>query len=271
MKVVRTPAERTIRMDGVDISVMTTGPDGGVPLVLISGLGTSMHSWAALRAGLSDRRRVVMFDLPDNLRRGAAPVRMRGQARRVSRLLESMGIDRADVLGYSWGGALAQQLVLDDPERVRGVVLAATNYGLGSLPVAPGPLLRLLTGRARSGESLAGYLSMLWPGATGPGGASVAVYAQQLYAFSWWSSVFRLRSVRHPTLVVAGDQDPLIPVCTTRTLGRAIPGARITVLRDAGHSFLLFDRAEEASRVVEAFLQTLDDQSRRALRVAAVS
>jgi pimeloyl-ACP methyl ester carboxylesterase len=94
---------------------------------------------------------------------------------------------------------------------------------------------------------------------------------QQLYAITGWSSIFRLRSVRQPTLVLAGDQDPLIPVCTTRVLGRAIPGARVTLMRGAGHSILLFDRAGEAGRVVEEFLARLDGQSRPALSVAAVS
>lgn len=259
-----TVGARKIHVDGVDIPVAIHGPADGVPLLLINGLGARMQSWSAFRVGLGNRR-VVMFDLPDDLGRGPVPVRMSGLASRVARLLDTLDVDRADVLGYSWGGALAQQLALDAPDRVRGLVLAATNYGVGSFPVAPGPLIRLASGRSTSGETLGGFFGLLMGGTAGPesgppgsASASFASYFQQLYAFTGWSSMLRLRSVRQPTLVLAGDQDPLVPVCTTRVLCKAIPNARVEFVPDAGHSFLLFDRAADAGRVVEGFLAQLD-------------
>ena len=84
-------------------------------------------------------RRIVMFDMPGTGGSAALrwAVRMRGYAALVVRLLDELGIGRTDVLGYSWGGALAQELVHRAPDRVGGVVLAATTPGLGGQPPAP--------------------------------------------------------------------------------------------------------------------------------------
>jgi pimeloyl-ACP methyl ester carboxylesterase len=78
-------------------------------------------------------------------------------------------------------------------------------------------------------------------------------YAYQLYAASGWTSVHYLHQLSQPTLVIAGDDDRAIPVANARFLARRIPDARLHVIEDGGHAFLL-DQPETVVGVIEDFL-----------------
>ena len=267
----RRGVEQLLAVDGGTVRLVTTGPAWGTPLLMINGLGARLENWATFCDGLAERR-VIMFDLPDDSAPSGRrmPSRMRGLAIWVTHLLDELGEESTDVLGYSWGGALAQQLTLDAPHRVRRLVLAATNYGIGSWPVAVGPTLRLLARRRGVGDELRQLIGAILgtglPSGSGDGtvisGAPMGSYLRQLYAFTGWSSLAQLWSIRRPTLVIAGDQDPLIPICTTRVLAGLIPDARLEVMRGAGHLFLL-DRPAQSSAVIDDFLGC-DDRGRGA-------
>src|SRR4051794_6250899 len=107
----------------------------GPRLLLVNGIGASLEMWEPFATRFPDRQ-VVAFDFPgcgesDRIRR---PTRMRGLATLTQKLLDRLGMYNADVLGYSWGGALAQQLVHQAPHRVRRLVLVSTVPGLGGKP-----------------------------------------------------------------------------------------------------------------------------------------
>ncbi len=76
-------------------------------------------------------------------------------------------------------------------------------------------------------------------------------YLAQLYAIAGWTSVPWLRRLRQPTLVLAGDDDPIVPLVNGRILARLIPDARLHVVPGGGHLFLLEDPAAVAARVSE--------------------
>lgn len=257
------PSTTSIKIDGSRFHVMVDG-SRGTPLLLINGLGADLQSWSAFAAALGNRR-VVMFDLPDDC--SLPPVRMPGQARRIGRVLDALGIDQVHVLGYSWGGALAQQFAKDMPSRVRSLVLVATNVGVGSAPLSPGPMLRLVAGRSKSEETLSGFTDLLLgrsvrrKGRRSPAGwvSNSASYVQQLFAFVGWSSVPWLYRLASPTLIIVGDQDPLVPVCTARLLRHSIRGSHLSVLTGAGHSFMLTPRATEAAALVQDFLAVVEE------------
>ena len=268
------PDQRTIRF--VDI-----GPDGvqmrtsvrgfGPPLLLITGIGASLDLGAPFERELAARGlQVISFDAPGigQSTPYSWPRRMPGIARTVEGMLDALSYQRVDVLGVSLGGVIAQQLAHQAPARVRRLVLAATGPGLGGVPGSPRVLLSLATprryyqpdyyrriaGRVYGGAArrdpdalLHGSLARFTERPTLPG------YLGQLYAISGWTSMPWLRSLRQQTLVLAGDDDPIVPLINGRILARCIPHAQLHIVRHGGHLFLLESPAEIAA-LVAAFL-----------------
>jgi pimeloyl-ACP methyl ester carboxylesterase len=118
----------------------------GEPLLLINGLGANTDMWAPLAGHFPDRR-VLLFDAPGAGRSSTPhyPVTVGELSELAVAVLDNRGVETADVLGYSYGGAVAQQLAFEAPERIRRLVLAATNYGVGSLLGSPQAMFILST------------------------------------------------------------------------------------------------------------------------------
>jgi pimeloyl-ACP methyl ester carboxylesterase len=183
-------------------------------------------------------------------------------------VLDALGIERADVLGVSFGGLVAQEIGRIAPDRVGRLVLAATAPGLGGVPGRTSALVHLVTPwrywspayTARFAASLYGGQARRDPGLR----ASMPMrferppswygYATQLFAVWGWTSLPWLHRLRMPVLVVNGDDDPIIRVVNGRILARLIRGARLVVPPGGGHLFLL-DEADVAARIVDDFLR----------------
>ena len=277
---VRSPDPATIRFVDVDgVRLRTSVRGSGPPLLVITGLGASLDVGEPFEHELGRRGvQVVSFDAPGV---GGStgyvwPRRMRGVARTVRKMVEALGHDRIDVLGVSLGGAVAQQLAYHAPNLVRRLVLAATGPGLGGVPGSPTALLALATprryhepeyhrrvagrvygGLARSDPDL--LLRGSVAGSVRP--AELRGYLGQLYAVPGWSSLPWLHRLRQPTLVLAGDDDPIVPSVNGRILARCIPGARLHVVRGGGHLFLL-ERPSEMATLVADFVVGAGDRSR---------
>ncbi len=216
-------------------------------------------------------RQTIAFDAPgtgesDPPRR---PLRMRGLADVAARLVDQLGYAKVDVLGVSFGGAVAQQLAFQAPERVGRLVLAATACGVGAVPGSPlalailltplryysRPYLRLVAPYLYGGEARRGTRASRQALAAFERRPSIGGYLGQMAAITGWSSLPFLRRIRQPTLVIAGDDDPIVRLVNGRILARLIPDARLHVVRGGGHLFLL-DRAQEAADVIQEFLTT---------------
>ena len=242
----------------------------GPPLVLLNGIGGHVGMWEPLVRELAGTRRLIMFDAPGagdsaDIRR---PSRMPGLAALVVGVLDGLGLNRVDVLGYSWGGALAQQVAKDAHRRVRRLVLVATVPGVGGVP----PPLRVATtmlsprrfstpersweaagriygGDYRPGSPVRGSALRLWnrqpPSALG--------YGQQLFAIAGWTSLPWLHQVRARTLIISGDDDPLVPTMNARLMAALIRRSTLHTVRGGGHLWLL-DHAAESATVIERFL-----------------
>jgi len=241
----------------------------GPPLLLITGIGAHLDMWAPFAAHAGERE-LVAFDPPGAglSQRPTLPLRMSGLAHVVTEMLDVLGLDRVDVLGYSFGGGLAQELAYRAPERVRRLVLCATAPGLGGSPPRPMAAL-MLASPARyyhprllelSVAHIAGGRTAREPGALDRHAAerllhppSPIGYAYQLYAVAGWSSLPWLRRVPHRTLVVSGEDDPAVPLRNGRLLAGRLPDARLHVVPGGGHLFLL-DEPENAAPVIRAFL-----------------
>lgn len=256
------PRLRQVVVNGVALRVGTHGE--GPPLLLINGIGANIEMWEPLASQLPGRR-LLMFDFPGT---GASaplprPMRMRSLASMLERLLDQLGFASCDVVGYSWGGTLAQQLVHQAPDRIRSLVLAATTPGLGGRSPAPWVVAAMSTPLRYYSPA---YLRLVAPVIFGSRvrqnpthvrarralPPTMRGYGHQLYALAGWSSRPWLRTVRTPTLVLSGQGDPLVPSSNARILARTIPGARLQEL-PGGHLFLL-QNPDAAAAAIAAFL-----------------
>jgi poly(3-hydroxyalkanoate) depolymerase len=241
----------------------------GRPLVLITGIGANLEMWRPFER-LVRGREVVAFDPPGAgaSQRPRRPLRMAGLARVVVSLLDALGLDEVDLLGHSFGGGLAQELARRAPGRVRRLILCATAPGLGGVPPRPYPAL-LLASPARYYH--AGFLRATVPRMAGGRTArdpaqldhqaaarlarppDALGYAFQLYAAAGWTSLLWLHQIAQPTLIVAGDDDPVIPLANARLMAWRMPAARLLVVEGGGH-LLLLDQPETVVHEIHAFL-----------------
>ena len=259
---------RTVQVGEVRIRTSVRG--SGRPLLLVTGLGASLELAEPFERELAARgRQVISFDAPGigGSTPYRSPRRMPGLVRTITGMLDALGYDEVDVFGVSLGGVVAQQLAKQAPHRVRGLVLAATAPGVGGMPGAPSALLHLTTPRRyrdpehylRIAGNIYGGMARTDPrrllrtvvGRVRP--PSAIGYLGQLYAITGWSSMPWLHTLRQPTLVISGDDDPIIPLINGRILAWRIPDATLHVVRGGGHLFIL-ERPADIAGLVTSFL-----------------
>ena len=273
---------RYVTVDGGRVRVSVTpdeglgagagsGPATAPPLLLITGLGAGLELAGPLEAQLNRRGvRTISYDAPGV---GEStpyiwPRRMSGVARTAEHLLDALGVDTVDVLGVSLGGGVAQQLAHQAPDRVRRLVLAATGPGMAGVPGSPLVLWRLTSPRRyhqpdyyrRIAGTLYGGIARTDPDALLHGSLARFThrptawgYASQLYSIAGWTSVTWLGRLRQPTLVLAGDDDPIVPLANGRILARMITDTRLHIVRGGGHLFLL-EQPSEVAGIITDFL-----------------
>ncbi|HET9770303.1 MAG TPA: alpha/beta fold hydrolase [Acidimicrobiia bacterium] len=237
------------------------------PLLLCNGIGAPIEMWSPFRDPLG--RPSIAFDAPGVGESSVplVPPTMAGVARMVLGALDHFDVPTVDVLGVSWGGALAQELAYRGGSRVRRLVLCATMAGGAPIPGDPKVLAILATPLRYWSPS---YLDRVAPALYGPDvvgnpemmahqrrarftrAPSGRGYVWQMLALRRFASVLWLHRLRQETLVLAGDSDPIIPVANGRILANRIPRARLEVV-EGGHLFLL-THAEEMAARVNAFL-----------------
>ena len=186
----------------------------------------------------------------------------------LGRVLTKLGLGVVDVLGLSWGGALAQQFAFQNPRRCRRLVLVATGTGALMVPAHPRVLAKMLTPRRFADPDYAASIAGDLYGGTARGhGGDVANifrtqlragskvgYLHQLLAGSVWTSLFALPAIRQATLVVAGTDDPIIPMANAHIMTRLLPHA--TLHQHAGGHIDLVTNAAKLAPVIDEFLQS---------------
>jgi poly(3-hydroxyalkanoate) depolymerase len=217
---------------------------------------------------LDPRRGVIRFDMP-GIGGSPAPVfpyHLGTSAPLLAGLLDQLGYQQADVLGISWGGGLAQQFALSRPDRVRRLVLVATGPGALMVPGHPRALMRMLTPRRHRDPGYAARIAGELYGGSARKDPALARdllhattrlgpargYYYQLISSTGWTSLPQLPRLRPPTLILAGDDDPIIPLVNARILHRLIPRSELHIYH-GGHLELVAD-AERIAPAVEAFL-----------------
>ena len=228
----------------------------GEPVLMITGLGLSGGAWWRTVPVLSRSLRVITFD-----NRGVGRSRSRlhsytteAMADDAASVLDAAGVERAHVYGFSLGGMVAQQLALRHRERVRSIVLGATQAG-GPRAVRPSPEV-IAFFRRRSSLSAEDAASASVPFNYGPicrrdHGDRIAedirrrlehpfreqAYRAQMVAAALHNCHRRLERIEAPTLVVHGSEDRIVPVANAEILAERIPHAELRILEQAGHLY----------------------------------
>ena len=262
---------RSISVGGQQLRVaVREGQPDQVPLLLINGIGASLDLLQPFVDALDPSLGVIRFDVPGvgGSPLPPAPYSFTGLCRLITRMLSVLGHDSVDVLGISWGGGVAQHFAAFQRARCRRLVLVSTGTGALMVPASPRVLMRMVTPRRyldpgyleRSAPSLYGGSAR-----TDPARVSAAMHAHlrvgaprgylyQLTAGAGWTSVPFLPLLRQPTLIISGDDDPIIPLVNAHLMHRLIPRSRLRIYH-GGHLGLITEAAELAP-VVQEFLAT---------------
>jgi poly(3-hydroxyalkanoate) depolymerase len=238
-------------------------------LLLCNGIGASLELLQPFVDAVDPRITVIRFDVPGV---GGSPLRSGGYrfstlARMLGRLLAQLGYRRFDVLGISWGGGLAQQIAFQNRRRCRRLVLVATGTGALMVPARPRVLAKMITPRRYRDPAYAAAVAAQLYGGRMRDHPELARhllhdhsrvgtrrgYRLQLFAGIGWTSLPFLPLIRQRTLILAGNDDPIIPIINARILRAGIPHARLSIYDD-GHLGLI-TRADELGPSVSAFLR----------------
>ena len=227
---------------------------GSLPLLVFNGIGMNLELLDPLARAMAPRP-VLCFDMP-GIGKSPDPVvpyTAVSMALTSAAILDRLEIPKVDVLGISWGGGIAQQFALQHRARIGKLMLAATSAGM---LMAPGnmPALTRLADPAEwtMGKALQRNLALLYNGggtgdpvslnaATPP---SPSGFLYQLAALAGWSSVPLLPLLDLPTLILAGDEDQVVPPVNSQFLHALIPGSKLRLIRGGGHLFPFSHRSE---------------------------
>jgi poly(3-hydroxyalkanoate) depolymerase len=231
----------------------------------MNGIGANLELLQPFVDALDPAIEAIRFDVPGvgGSPTPLLPYRFPALAFLVGRMLDTLGYGRVDTLGISWGGALAQQFALQHPWRCRKLVLVSTGTGALMVPGSPTVLAKLATPRRYTEP---GYMEAIAPEIYGgeidpalardfaeqmrPGDARGYMY--QMLGGAGWTSVPWLHCVRQRTLIVAGDDDRLIPAINAKMMHRLIPRSKLHIFH-GGHLGLVL-QAQELGPVIGSFL-----------------
>jgi pimeloyl-ACP methyl ester carboxylesterase len=257
------------------------GSGPGLPLLCLQHFTGTLDNWdPAVTDALAASRDIILFDNAGIGRSsGSVPQTIAGMAQHAFAFVDGLGLGVCDVLGYSLGGMVAQQMALERPSLFRRMILAGTGPRGGEdiMHLEKPTLARYfqdptLTGYTRlqklffaptatsqaAGEAFSGRLAQRSEDRDPVSGPEVA--AAQVAAFREWEHVTGdrfadLANVRQPTLVVNGVHDEMIPIRNSYWLAEHLPDAVLLVYPDSGHG-ALFQFHESFTRQVTAFLNS---------------
>lgn len=262
--------------DGLQLHVALSG--GGPPLVLLHGFTGSTETWAPLRAPLGATHATIAIDLPGHGRSSAPDEPARYGLGRfaddLARVLDTLAAERVALLGYSMGGRAALRFALRHPDRVAALVLESTSPGIAD-PVRRADRLASDIAMADSidRDGIHAFVERwerlpLWESQHALPDATRALLRAQREANQpgWLANSLRgagvgadqpvldrLSTIPAPALLIAGALDAPY-VALGRLMERALPGARLTIVPDAGHAVHL-EQPEAFAAAVIAFLR----------------
>ncbi len=248
----------------------------GEPLILIPGFASGAWTWFGQIEDLAESFQVVTFDP-----RGIGKSKIRKNERQnlstktfvedVLQILDKLEIEKANILGASFGGFVAQEFALSFPERLDKLILACTSSG-GRHHVKPDiEILRSFTPdpNLSLGERIRKFFR---PAFTGEFHAehgeevekvcrlreenevSEATYSAQLQTAFSFDAENKLNEIKHETLVITGDRDKVVPMQNSVHLTEKLPNAKLEIIKNGSH-MIFVENAREFNRTVIEFLE----------------
>jgi pimeloyl-ACP methyl ester carboxylesterase len=260
--------------NGVDFAYRDTG-EGNMPLVLLQHFRGNLDSWdPALIDELAAARRVIAFDNAGvGGSTGTTPHLVEHMAHDAIAFITAMGFSQVDILGFSIGSFIAQDIALIRPDLVRSLILASAapkgatgTHGwapevigaVGKLATKPEEYLDVFFARSPSsrqaGQQALGRMYARTADRDKP--TTWATRNAQYDAVCTWgipdhAALQRLTAIRQPVFVANGDSDPMIPPRYSHLIAGLVPDASIKIYPDAAHGFLFQHYAEFAADVAE--------------------
>jgi pimeloyl-ACP methyl ester carboxylesterase len=269
-----------VHVGDIDIAYKVFGQ--GDPILLISGSGAVMDQWdPTILRDLSSNHTVIIFDHRGvgNTTAGTKPFSMIQFANDTAGLLDALNIQKADILGYSMGSFVAQELALLHPEKLNRLILyAASCGGEQAIPESP-EVAQILSDAANNRlQDITKFLSVIFPQSwiqAHPNNLALPQsneivppdtaiqqdnVVKEWFATNWTGVCSELSEVTVPTLIVAGTEDVAVPANNSLIIAQKIPGAWLVQFREAGHG-LMYQYPEQLSTVLQTFLTTTTQAS----------
>lgn len=274
-----TPADKFIDIGGARVRVREEGSPDAPPIILLHGFITSLESWDSWASLLSDRYRIIRFDLPGHGLTGPDPQRRYAPAERaafVGDVMDALAIDSAYVAGNSLGGLAAWRFAATNPERVRGLILVSPGAysvnGVSDAPVEPPKALEVFL-RTAPEAGVRASLGRIYADDAKVTEARVVLmrdmmrrqgngnaFVESIEEFVLPDPDASLAKIAAPTLILWGAEDIIIPVEQGKRLETAIPNARLIIYEGVGH--VSQEEAPEASAAdVAEFLAAVSGDS----------
>jgi len=259
---------RTINVKGQRLRIaIRRGNGAGTPLLLMNGIGVSLEGFQRLVDELDPGIEIIRFDVPGT---GGSPTPTMPYCLStlcclIVQVLDQLGYKQVDVLGISWGGGLAQQFAFQYRQRCRRLILVSTGPGAFMVPGRPSVLMKMATpqrfmdpshmmdiapdifgGDLQSNPELVRQIAnaMQFDEPLG--------YFYQTMAGIGWTSLPFLTLLQQPTLILAGDDDPIVPAINAKIIQMLIPRSKLYIFH-GGHLGLL-THAKELVPLIEQFL-----------------
>jgi 2-hydroxymuconate-semialdehyde hydrolase len=269
---------RSVRTGTFDTNVHDVGQGGGLPLLMIHGSGPGVSAWANWRLALpvlSKARRVIAPDMVGfgfTDRPASITYSMDTWVRQAIDLMDAMDLPQVDLVGNSFGGALALALAIRHPQRVRRLVLMG-SVGV-PFPITQGlddvwgytPSIQAMRGLldyfAYSRELVNDELAQLrYQASIRPGFqesfSAIFPAPRQRWVDAMASAEADIRALPHDTLVLHGREDQVIPLSNSLTLAQWIPNVQLHVFGHCGH-WTQIEHADRFNRLVGDFLAEAD-------------
>lgn len=271
----QTAVTKHVSAGGINYAYRELGNKAGIPVVMVSPLGSSMDDWdPAVTNGLAKQYKVILFDLPGAAGSdGTTPDSIAGMATAVRTFIKALGLQKVNLVGFSLGSFISQQIALTEPGLINKMVLTGTGpkgaTGLSDLTklLAAGANLTaeenfLFFGFTNSANSVAAGKAS-WEriqqrtenrdAAVSQVSAGAQVAAVLKWAQPYEGAVAELKTITQPVLIIQGEKDVPVPVVNAQLMAANIPNAKLIVYPDAAHASL-FQNADDFVRSVTSFL-----------------
>jgi pimeloyl-ACP methyl ester carboxylesterase len=255
------------QVNGIKVNYQVTGQ--GYPMVLIMGLGAALNAWKIqvdyfkryFRVIVFDNRGVGKSDKPEGI---YIP---RVMAEDTAGLMEYLGIDKAHILGFSMGGAIAQEIAINFPEKVNRLILSSTfacndkgsnggtpeEVALDRFPIRefmPRQLNLVFNNKSRR----IFYIPIVWLQSLFMQNKDIRGLQSQIEGLRTHNTLDRLSKIKCPTLVITGTKDQVVKPGSSDTLARMIPDAKLVKLENGSH-MVCTEMADEYNNLILRFLK----------------